>query len=199
MKIVWLACTAALLVACGRPEAPADRGGERKPAAETVEVPTAERQRPAPEPEPLHLPGVERLLDLRGGRSPADYVRAVEKFMRDNPDLQVIVGKGWDAAAFGASPPHKAQLDQVSDLIPIVLISRDHHSIWTNSEGLAAAGINSDTPNPEGGVIEKDDNGLAIGLLRGEGAVELLEKIIPRSGGSQLQADDARHDQPDTQ
>ncbi|MFC6977372.1 amidohydrolase family protein [Microbulbifer taiwanensis] len=117
--------------------------------------------------------------------------------MRDNPELQVIVGKGWDATAFGAVPPHKAQLDQVSDFVPIVLISRDHQSVWTNSEGLAAAGINSDTPDPEGGVIEKDENGLAIGVLRGQGAVKLLEKTISPSGGGQLQTDDARHDQPD--
>ncbi|WP_250461711.1 amidohydrolase family protein [Microbulbifer litoralis] len=191
MKIVWLVCVAALLVACGRPDGAQERSSSSAPAAEP--------QQSDPEQKALHLPGVERLLDLRGGRTPADYVQAVKKFMRENPDLQVIVGKGWDAAAFGATQPHKAQLDQVSDFVPIVLISRDHKSIWTNSEGLAAAGINTDTPDPPGGTIEKDEGGLPNGLVRGA-AVELLERIIPRSDGSgELEADNPRHDQPDTE
>jgi len=175
MKNIWVACVVVLVAAgCGR------REPGPPPATETPQAP-AERA-PQPEPQPLHFPGVERLLDLRSGRSPADYIEAVEKFLRDNPDLQIIVGKGWDAAAFGTAPPHKAQLDQVNDLIPIVLFSRDHRIIWANSEALAAAGIDIDTPNPEGGAIEKADNGLPTGLLRGS-AVQLVEKIIPKSVG----------------
>lgn len=179
MKSIWMVCALALLAAgCDRresppatkiPEAPADRATQPEPEPQ-----------PKPEPKPLRLPGVERLLDLRDGRSPNDYLEAVKKFIRDNPDLQVIVGKGWDAAAFGAAAPHKAQLDQVDDLTPIVLFSRDHRTLWVNSEALAAAGINVDTPNPEGGAIEKADNGLPTGLLRGS-AVQLIEKIIPKS------------------
>ncbi|MCX2782810.1 amidohydrolase family protein [Microbulbifer thermotolerans] len=189
MKPVWLICAAALLVACGRPEPPADEGG-----GPVAELPSGQLQE-----RPLELPGVERAVDLRAGRSPEDYVRAVADFMRDNPDLQVIVGKGWDAAAFGTARPHKALLDQVSDFVPIVLISRDHMSIWTNSEGLAAAGINSDTPNPEGGVIEKDENGLAIGVLRGRSAVALLEKIIPRAADAQPESNNTQRNPADTQ
>ncbi|WP_308364772.1 MULTISPECIES: amidohydrolase family protein [unclassified Microbulbifer] len=174
MKSIWIVCAVVLLAAgCDR--------REPSPTTEKPEAPAdlATQPEPAPEPEPLQLSGVERLLDLRGGRSPGDYIEAVKKFIRDNSDLQVIVGKGWDAAAFGEAPPHKAQLDQVNDLIPIVLFSRDHRTIWANSEALAAAGINVDTPNPEGGVIEKADNGLPTGLLRGS-AVQLIEKIIPK-------------------
>ncbi|MGL6159792.1 amidohydrolase family protein [Microbulbifer sp.] len=174
MKSIWIACSLVLLAA----------GCDRREPSSTTEKPQAPadlatQPDPEPEQEPLQLPGVERLLDLRGGRSPGDYIEAVERFIRDNPDLQVIVGKGWDVAAFGEAPPHKAQLDQVNDLIPIVLFSRDHRTIWANSEALAAAGIDVDTPNPEGGAIEKADNGLPTGLLRGS-AVQLIEKIIPK-------------------
>lgn len=186
MKIAWLVFAAVLLTACGRSESPAKAGDPSFSAAGDTAPPSA------------RAPAVAPVVDLRSGRSPADYVQALEAFMRDNPNLQVIVGKGWDPAVFGTRAPHKAQLDQVSDFVPIVLISRDRHSIWTNSEGLAAAGINSDTPDPEGGVIERDENGLPTGLLRGKSAVALLEKIIPRSAGSQLEPDDPRHDQPDT-
>lgn len=177
MKSIWTVCAVVLLAAgCDHREKPSPTTEEPQAPADLATQP---EPAPDPEPESLQLPGVERLLDLRGGRSPGDYIEAVEKFIRDNPDLQVIVGKGWDVAAFGEAPPHKAQLDQVNDLIPIVLFSRDHRTIWANSEALAAAGIDVDTPNPEGGAIEKADNGLPTGLLRGS-AVQLIEKIIPK-------------------
>ncbi|WP_170833182.1 amidohydrolase [Microbulbifer marinus] len=127
----------------------------------------------------MHVRGLGNMVDLYGGRSIRDYQDAVAEFIRANPDRQVIVGKGWDNTVFAEQPPHKDQLDQVNDLIPIVLFSSDHHSIWTNSEALAAAGINSDTPEPEGGVIETDENGIAIGVLREQSAMALVEKIIP--------------------
>ncbi|WP_323846230.1 amidohydrolase family protein [Microbulbifer magnicolonia] len=131
-------------------------------------------------------PGLDNMVDLYGGNSVRDYQHAVAAFINANPDLQVIVGKGWDGAAFAGMRPHKDQLDQVNDLIPIVLFSSDHHSIWTNSEGLAAAGIDSATPNPPGGVIEKDENGIAIGVLRGESAMAVVEKILSPESGAGL-------------
>lgn len=124
-----------------------------------------------------------RGVDLYSGNGVGDYREAVAKFIREHPDHQVIVGEGWDNTVFAGQPPHKGQLDQVSDTIPIVLFSSDRRSIWANSEALAAAGINNDTPDPPGGVIEKDDTGLAIGVLRGESAMALVEKIIPEKSG----------------
>lgn len=186
--ICALAIPLLLLSACGRDEV-------QSGPDETARVQDAEPEAP----EPLSLPGVERLVDLRSGKSPRDYQRAVGEFIRANRDLQVIVGAGWDPAAFAGGAPHKDLLDQVDDFVPIVLFSRDRSTAWVNSEALAAAGIDAGTPNPAGGTIEKDSGGLPIGLVRGT-AVALVERIIPRSDGSgELESDNPRHDQPDTE
>jgi len=119
-------------------------------------------------------------VDLRGAASVADCQQRVAEFMRLHPQRQVIVGEGWEAGIFAAGGPHKGQLDQVTDFYPIVLFSGDRDSVWTNSEGLAAAGINNDTPDPDGGTIARDDTGLATGVLRGAGAVALMRGILPQ-------------------
>lgn len=136
-----------------------------------------------------HWRGPGNRVDLYTGKSVADYREAVAKYIREHPDRQVIVGKGWNNTAFAGQPPHKGQLDQVSDTIPIVLFSSDHRSIWANSEALAAAGIDNDTPDPPGGAIEKDDTGLAIGVLRGDSAVALVGKIIPEKTAEDCRAE----------
>ena len=123
---------------------------------------------------------VDSSVNLYGGSKVEDYQLTVARFIAANPERQLIVGKGWQASAFGAGGPHKDHLDQVNDLIPIVLFSADHQSIWVNSEAIAAAGINMETPDPEGGSIARDDNGLVIGVFRQAPAMALVESIIPR-------------------
>lgn len=123
---------------------------------------------------------VDGLVNLYGGSRVQDYQQSVAQFIAANPGRQLIVGKGWQASAFGPGGPHKDQLDQVNDLIPIVLFSADHQSVWVNSEAIAAAGINMDTPDPQGGSIARDTNGLVIGVFRNAPAMALVESIIPR-------------------
>ena len=123
---------------------------------------------------------VDGVVNLYGGAKVQDYQQTVAQFIAANPERQLIVGKGWQASAFGPGGPHKDHLDQVNDLIPIVLFSADHQSVWVNSEAIAAAGINMETADPEGGSLARDDNGLVIGVFRKAPAMALVEAIIPR-------------------
>ncbi|WP_444889041.1 amidohydrolase [Microbulbifer sp. DLAB2-AA] len=124
--------------------------------------------------------GAASRINLFSGGSIEDYRLAVARYIRENPHQQVIVGDGWNLQAFSVEPPHKGILDQINDLIPIILFSSDRNNIWTNSEGLAATGINNDSVNPPNGFIEKNEHGIATGWLRGPGAVALIEKLIPQ-------------------
>lgn len=133
--------------------------------------------------------GPAETVDLYGAQTIEGYLEAVAKFLDQNPERQVIVGKGWNGNAFGEGAPHKGQLDQVSDTVPILLFSSDHQAIWANSEALAAAGINMDTPDPPDGVIERDPNGLPIGVMRGQSAIALLERIIPQKSEEAYRAE----------
>jgi hypothetical protein len=57
--------------------------------------------------------------------------------------------------------------------------SVDGHTFWVNSQALSIASITSTSPNPPGGVIERDKTtGDPTGILR-ETALEILEACIP--------------------
>jgi predicted amidohydrolase YtcJ len=58
------------------------------------------------------------------------------------------------------------------------LWSRDGHGLWCNLLALNLAGIHSDTPNPHGGLIVRDNRGEATGMLL-ENAMELIKKVFP--------------------
>lgn len=54
------------------------------------------------------------------------------------------------------------------------------HSVWANSLALAAAGITDTTPNPEGGIIERDNSGRPTGILRETAGRMVTTKIPPQ-------------------
>ncbi|MFA0810429.1 amidohydrolase [Microbulbifer epialgicus] len=121
-------------------------------------------------------------IDLFSGKSIEDYRQMIKKYIDENSKKQIIVGYGWRSQVFSSQLPHKGILDQINDLIPIILFSADGTSAWTNSEGLAAAGINNDTENPTNGFIAKNEHGIAVGYMSGHDAIVLLKKLIPQSG-----------------
>jgi predicted amidohydrolase YtcJ len=60
----------------------------------------------------------------------------------------------------------------------VALWTRDGHSVWANSVALARAGITAATPDPPGGVIDRDAAGVPSGTLQ-ENAIRLVEALLP--------------------
>lgn len=83
-----------------------------------------------------------------------------------------VYGGQWDAAALGGVPD-RSLLDAVVDDRPVLLHDTSGHSALANSNALELAGITRDTPDPEGGIIERDGNGEPTGVLR-ESAIGLV-------------------------
>lgn len=92
-----------------------------------------------------------------------------------------ILGRGWDQEHFSPSLyPTKEDLDSVSNGHPILLHRICGHICVVNSKALQIAGVTKATPNPEGGVIDKDPvTGEPTGILR-ENAVDLVKSVIPK-------------------
>src|SRR5687768_17308313 len=66
-------------------------------------------------------------------------------------------GYGWrDGDWSGPVELTKEALDEVTGETPTILISKDYHSAWLNSAGLAHAGGDLDV---HGGVVERDERG----------------------------------------
>ncbi len=72
----------------------------------------------------------------------------------------------------------KAALDALDTERPIVVYNADGHKSLTNSRGLGLAGIDDGTPDPPGGVIDRDGGGAAPGLLF-ETAQGLVASLVP--------------------
>ncbi len=107
------------------------------------------------------------------------YLEAVRRFAEENPEKEAIRGSGWSNALFPLTGPKKGDLDAVVSGRPVQLGSGDGHSSWVNSKALELAGITKDTPDPEGGVIERDPStGEPTGTLR-ESATGLVTAILP--------------------
>jgi predicted amidohydrolase YtcJ len=73
--------------------------------------------------------------------------------------------------------PNRWQLDEVTTEHP-VLLTRGPHTFILNSLALELAGIDETTPDPEGGWIIRDANGLPSGRVL-ESARRLVTRVLP--------------------
>ena len=85
-----------------------------------------------------------------------------------------IRGTGWRDASWPTRPTADA-LDSVTGSTPAALWSKDYHSLWLNTSGLAAAGGDLEVP---GGVVERDASGAPTGVLREESAWRFRERFV---------------------
>ncbi len=100
-----------------------------------------------------------------------------------------IRGWGWSDSTWPpGSVAWRQLLDGVAPEHPVVLTKKDGHVIWVNSEALRRAGVDEDTPEPPGGVIERDsETGQPTGILKEE-AMHLVCDAIPSPGAKERQA-----------
>ncbi|MEW5866367.1 MAG: amidohydrolase [Bacillota bacterium] len=121
-----------------------------------------------------------RRLNLDGVLSIGEVARRVSERATQARPGEWILGHGWNRSLWPeGDTPSRLQLDAVSPANPVVLTSKDGHTEWVNSLALAVAGIDRDTPDPDGGKIERDPyTGEPTGILR-ENAQGLVDRAIP--------------------
>ena len=111
----------------------------------------------------------------------------IKNYINKNPDAKWIRGGGWLLPIFTDGNPLKEWLDEISLDKPIFLYSADVHSAWVNSKALELAGINSQTKDPPGGVIERYPNTKEpSGVLR-ESAMDLVASLLPKITKNEIQ------------
>ncbi|MEQ1828915.1 MAG: amidohydrolase [Pirellula sp.] len=116
--------------------------------------------------------------------SDADSIDAIEAkirtYINEHPNQSCIVGRGWVYGTFQDGLPKKEQLDKVVADRPAIMKCYDGHTLWVNSKALQAAGITQATPDPEGGIIDKDPiTGQPTGVLK-ENAIRLMDGVVPK-------------------
>jgi predicted amidohydrolase YtcJ len=113
----------------------------------------------------VHFPTwslAQRQVRLEGARSRAEAVARVAEGLAGVAPGGWLRGLGWRDADW-TEPPTRAALDEVAPETPVILTSKDYHSLWLNSAALAHASGDLDAP---GGVVERDAEGQPTGVLR---------------------------------
>jgi len=91
-------------------------------------------------------------------------------------------GHGWESTVVHGSGPAAslcaADIDACTSDAPALLADSTGHAALCNTLALRIAGLDSDTSDPSGGVIVRDDHGQPTGLLL-EAAVGLVAGVIP--------------------
>jgi predicted amidohydrolase YtcJ len=97
-----------------------------------------------------------------------------------------ILGRGWHQEKWDRAPlpsvegfPTHEALSRVAPRHPVLLTHASGHAVIANAEAMRLAGIDRNTPNPEGGEILKDKDGAPTGLLR-ENAADLVTGAMER-------------------
>jgi predicted amidohydrolase YtcJ len=116
-------------------------------------------------------------------RSPAEMMELVRARAQVTPPGHWIVGEGWNENNFTeARPPGRLptrqDIDPATDRHPVILM-RFFNTDLVNRVALRLAGIARQTPDPEGGKIERDAAGEPNGLLRAAAKL-LVRNLLPR-------------------
>ncbi len=98
-----------------------------------------------------------------------------------------ITGYGWseDLYADGIRPVRQ-DLDAAAPNNPVTFTRAGGHSAVVNTLALTLAEITFSTPDPEGGVIERDQEGQATGIIRER--QNIVDRLVPDDTYEELRA-----------
>jgi predicted amidohydrolase YtcJ len=138
----------------------------------------------------LHLAGAALALhqvDLTGAPTFEAGMTRVAAAHNSAADADAwLDGHGWDAERWGRWPSAD-DLERVALGRRVVLWAHDHHALLASHAALRTAGIGPETPDPAGGVIDRDAGGAATGILR-ETATRLVKLHQPAPDQATMEA-----------
>ena len=132
--------------------------------------------------------GGETLLTIpaHDACSKLEFIDIVRKFAQGRVAGSWLKGGGWNEHHFtDHSFPHKGWLEEAAPGHPMILTRHDGHSAIASPAALELAGITAETPDPQGGVIDRDQQGEPTGILR-DGAIDLVMKFMPEESETEL-------------
>lgn len=115
-----------------------------------------------------------------------DNFQAIGERMRQHREKNELLRREW-LIGFGYDHngmeehrhPTREVLDRIAPEIPAMVTHKSGHMGVLNSAALRAAGITEDTPDPPGGKIGRDENGIPNGYLE-EAAFIRASAVVPK-------------------
>ena len=131
----------------------------------------------------LHLDDAGKMklsVDCTGAKSLDELRTRVEKKVEEAKAGDWILGSGWDETLWPVKvPPTRWDLDEVSNGHPVFLERIDGHVAVANTRALQLGSITLASRNPQGGRIDRNQNGEPTGILR-ETAKDAVLDVIPK-------------------
>ena len=122
-------------------------------------------------------------------QTPDDIVKIIQQrvkeFADSHPDDAVIHGSGWDRIWFQGTlggltrKLSRHDIDAVVSDRPVVLDSACGHCALLNTKALELAGVTKDTPDLEGGIIRREEDGTPDGYIQEPSAIVEITSRIP--------------------
>ncbi len=131
----------------------------------------------------LHLAdaGLTKLsVDMTGVKSLEEFRARLQKKVDEAKAGQWVTGAGWDETLWPVKvTPSRWDLDEVSNGHPVFLTRIDGHIAVANTRALQLGSITLATRDPQGGHIDRNENGEPTGILR-ETAQGAVQQVIPK-------------------
>lgn len=129
-----------------------------------------------------HIHAVRGALTALGYAFPVtssvdDIKAGIKQFIADRKlnKGEWVEGAKWD---LDTTKINAGMLDEVSPDNPVMLHDWTNHLAWVNSAALKAAKITKESPDPAGGVIDRDSSGNPTGVLHDK-ALGLITAVMP--------------------
>lgn len=117
---------------------------------------------------------------------PENYASDVSAANQSNSGTGWLLGWGhYLETVLAATRNPKKIIDDVVSNRPVVIMEQTSHSVWCNSKALELMGIDANTPNPQGGIIMRDANGEATGVLIDNAGNMMLDLALQPTADSE--------------
>jgi predicted amidohydrolase YtcJ len=118
-------------------------------------------------------------VDLKDADSPTEFARRIIARARAKPGEWVLGGDWDDQRWTPATLPTRALVDDGTGGTPVFVNRYDGHMALANSAALGRAGVTEHTPDPPGGEIVRDADGLPTGVLK-DAAMAYVQRVVPK-------------------
>ncbi len=119
-----------------------------------------------------------RAIDLKAAATVAGVLDLVRERVAETPAGELVVGWGYQIRNIAEGRmPNRRELDAAAPDHAVILMENTVHEATTNSLGLNLIGYSRDTPDPEGGRIERDEQGEPTGVLVERASRPLMEVV----------------------
>ena len=121
-------------------------------------------------------PKVKVSIDDRSEQECIAKLKDIEKL---NGKDEWMIGAGWYHTLWDDPHlPSRYSLDDIYPDRPVCMISYDLHTCWLNTCGMKKLQIDENTKDIPGGTIDRDENGIPLGIFHEAAFAEVIKKIV---------------------